>query len=205
MASEIKLTGDWDRAVRTMATFPERLAKAQTQATLIEAHALRKEIVQGLTNQAPGGSSILALSPLTLALRKLARFRGTKALVRRGDLRNNISVVHSIIGGMPAFFVGIKRSAVNEEGKDLTNIGELQEYGVETIVVPVTPMVRNLFLALYIQGLIAAPLKASTTTIVYHIPARPFLRPAFEKWKKGLSRRYALRVAGLMNGVAGRP
>lgn len=201
----IRLTGDWGKAARILKTLPEKLERAQTQATAVEAHLLRNEIVQGITNQAPGGKSFRSLSPLTLALRKLQGFSGTKALMRRGDLRNNVSVTHMYMGGAAAFFVGIKRSAVGRGGQPLVNVAEKLEYGVDAIVVPVTPAVRRLFLALYIQGLIKAPLKGSTTTLVYHLPAYPFLEPAFKKWRIGLERRYAIRVAGLLNGVAGRP
>jgi len=201
----ISLTGDWVKAARILKTLPEKLERAQTQATAMEAHLLRKEIVEGITNQAPGGQSFRSLSPLTLALRKLQGFSGTKALMRWGDLRNNVSVSHMYLGGVAAYFVGIKRSAVGRSGQPLVNVAEKLEYGVDAIVVPVTPAVRRLFLALFIQGLIKAPLKGSTTTLVYSIPAFPFLEPAFKKWRVGLERRYAMRVAGLLNGVAGSP
>jgi len=51
-----------------------------------EAHALRNDIVQGLTSQAPGGEPLKPPSPLTIAARQLEGFGGSKALIVRGDL-----------------------------------------------------------------------------------------------------------------------
>jgi len=203
--SEIQLTGDWRKTGRILRTLPEKMERAQTRAAALEAHALRREIVQGITNQAPGGRAFSSLSPITLGIRKLQGFSGTKALMRHGDLRNNVSVTHMYMGGRAAYFVGVKRSAVGRDGQGLVNVAKALEYGVPVVVVPVTPAVRRLFLALFIQGTIKAPLKASTTVLTYSIPPYPFMEPAFKKWRIGLKRRYAARVAVLLNGVAGRP
>jgi hypothetical protein len=39
--------------------------------------------------------------------------------------------------------------------------------------------------------------------VVVQIPARPFLRPAFKKFQKGVQKRFLGRVAGLMGMAAG--
>jgi hypothetical protein len=89
----VQRTGDWALARRLLGAGPTRLRSAIGTAIRQEAHALRTEIVRGLTEQAPGGEPVTPPAPLTLAARKLAGFGGTKALLVRGDLRNSIAVV----------------------------------------------------------------------------------------------------------------
>ena len=89
----VSRTGDWARARRLLTAAPQRLQAAIGTAVRQEAHALRNEIVQGLTRQAPGGEPLKPPSPLTIAARELEGFGGTKALIVRGDLRNSITVV----------------------------------------------------------------------------------------------------------------
>src|SRR5437868_15516468 len=95
--------GDWLKA-RDMVSgmvggFQSSLQKALRQ----EAEGLRKEIVVGLTNQAPGCDPLRPLADTTLASRRLEKFGGTKALIRRGELRKSITVV---VRGFTAF-VGV--------------------------------------------------------------------------------------------------
>ena len=51
-------TGDWRRVRAMLAAGPVRLKAAIAVAMRQEAEALRREIVQGLTRQSPGGSAI---------------------------------------------------------------------------------------------------------------------------------------------------
>ncbi|HRI18473.1 MAG TPA: hypothetical protein PL196_08135, partial [Burkholderiaceae bacterium] len=88
----VSRTGDWARARRLLTAAPQRLQAAIGTAVRQEAHALRNEIVQGLTRQAPGGEPLKPPSPLTIAARQLEGFGGSKALIVRGDLRNSITV-----------------------------------------------------------------------------------------------------------------
>ena len=79
----VSRTGDWARARRLLTAAPQRLQAAIGTAVRQEAHALRNEIVQGLTRQAPGGEPLKPPSPLTIAARELEGFGGTKALIVR--------------------------------------------------------------------------------------------------------------------------
>ena len=66
----VSRTGDWARARRLLTAAPQRLQAAIGTAVRQEAHALRNEIVQGLTSQAPGGETLKPPSPLTIAARE---------------------------------------------------------------------------------------------------------------------------------------
>ncbi len=175
----IERTGDWARARHILrAGGAERMHKAITLAVRKEAHALRKEIIVGLTARS---KELKPLSPLTRAARRLAGFRGTKPLIRTGDLRNSISV---IVKGDRAF-VGVARSA---GGERLVNLAKLHEYGSQPYVIPITPKMQR-----YLGVLFAKERgrrrrrKASTGSagvVVIQIPSRPFLRLAFERWRK---------------------
>ena len=180
--------GDWAEAKEALAKLGERAEGAMRKAVLAEAQLFRKEIVEGITSQAPGGEAFKPLSKLTLALRELAGFHGTKALLHHADLRNSVSVVEKEEG----VFTGVLRTARAKDGESLVDIAELNETGTRhPIVVPVTEKVRKLFLALFLEGLAKAPLAKETQVLVYTIPARPFLAPVWKKLAPGAKRRFA--------------
>ncbi|MCY1036172.1 hypothetical protein OV207_32355 [Corallococcus sp. BB11-1] len=187
----VSRTGDWARARQLLAAGSSRLEGAMQAALHQEAHALRKEVVQGLTQQAPGGESLRPPSPLTLAARQLAGFSGTKALLVSGVLRNSISVV---VEGDEAF-IGVPRSAKSPDGESLVDVAQLQEYGGPPVVIPMTPKMRRFLFALLRQAGQARTGGSGRGVIVTQTPARPFLRPAFARFRQGASRRFLARVA----------
>ena len=113
-------TGDWAAVTRMLTGAAGRVERGISRALRQEAHALRNEIVQGPTTQAPGGESIKPPAPLTIAARQLRNFGGTKALMVRGDLRNAISVV---VEGDEAF-IGVLRSARGKAGQPLVDLAK---------------------------------------------------------------------------------
>ena len=117
----VKKTGDWALARRLLSGSPAKLKAAVGMALKPEAHLLRKEIVQGITKQAPGGKPFKPLSPLTLAARKMKGRGGTKALMVRGDLRNAIVVV---VRGDEAY-VGGPRKARGQDGKAVCGVQDV--------------------------------------------------------------------------------
>ena len=123
-------TGDWARARRLLTAAPQRLQAAVATAVRQEAHALRNEIVQGLTRQAPGGEPLKPPSPLTIAARQLAGFGGSKALLVRGDLRNSITV---FVHGDEAF-VGVSRSTRAKDGGAMVDLAKLHEFGGPPVI-----------------------------------------------------------------------
>ena len=132
-------TGDWALARNLLTTMPFKLKAAVATTFRQEAQRLRKDIVQGITKQAPGGKAFKALSPLTLAARRLKGFKGTKALLVRADLRNAIA---AIVQGEEAF-VGVPRKARDKDGNPLVDVAKLNELGSDPIAIPITPAMRK--------------------------------------------------------------
>lgn len=184
-------TGDWARARQLLEAGPQRLRSAIGVAIRQEAQGLRNEIVQGLTQQAPGGEPLKPPSPLTLAARQLDGFGGTKSLLVRGDLRNSVAV---IVEGDEAF-IGVPRSARSGGGESLVDLAQLHEYGGPPVIIPITPKMRRFLFALLRQAGKEPTGGSGRGVVVVQVPARPFLRPAFEKFRQGASRRFLERVA----------
>jgi len=187
----VSRTGDWARARRLLTAAPQRLQAAVSAAVRQEAHALRNEIVQGLTSQAPGGETLKPPSPLTIAARQLEGFGGSKALIVRGDLRNSITV---IVQGDEAF-IGVSRSARSKDGSSMVDLAKLHEFGGPPVIIPMTPKMRRFLFALLRQAGKEPTGGSGRGVIVVQVPARPFLRPAFDKFREGASRRFLERVA----------
>ena len=187
----VSRTGDWARARRLLTAAPQRLQAAIGTAVRQEAHALRNEIVQGLTSQAPGGETLKPPSPLTIAARQLEGFGGSKALIVRGDLRNSITV---FVQGDEAF-IGVSRSARSKDGASMVDLAKLHEFGGPPVIIPMTPKMRRFLFALLRQVGKEPTGGSGRGVIVVQVPARPFLRPAFDKFREGASRRFLERVA----------
>jgi phage gpG-like protein len=193
-------TGEWARARAVLERGGQRLGEAITLALRREAHALRNEIVQGLTRQAPGGDPLRQPAELTLAARALRRFGGSKALLVRGDLRNSIGVVSE----RDEAFIGVMRSRRGPDEKSLVDIARVQEFGSDPVVIPITPAMRR-FLAVLMKRAGRERREGSGAgVVVVQVPARPFLRPAFAKFRAGAERRFLLRVADAV-GLGGKP
>lgn len=188
--------GDWGKARLFLSKAPRQLDTAFRRALRQEAHMLRGEIVKGITNQAPGGKAFKPLSPATLAIRQAMGFRGTKALIRRADLRNGITVQEQREG----FFVGVARNAVNKAGQKLANIAEINEFGSKPHIIQVTEKMRKFVMAAFtkagIQGGGSGGFKRGF--IINQIPARPFLRPVFDKYAGSAGERVKERVAKML-------
>ena len=187
----VSRTGDWARARRLLTAAPQRLQAAIGTAVRQEAHALRNEIVQGLTRQAPGGDPLKPPSPLTIAARQLEGFGGSKSLIVRGDLRNSITV---FVQGDEAF-IGVSRSARSKDGAAMVDVAKLNEFGGPPVIIPITPKMRRFLFALLRQAGKEPTGGSGRGVIVVQVPARPFLRPAFDKFREGASRRFLDRIA----------
>lgn len=202
---KVTKTGDWTAARRILASGPKRIREAQDKAVLQEAQFFRTKIVEGLRSGAPGGQAFQPLAPTTLAIRRLRGGKGTKPLIHHGDLRNSIAVVREGNG----VFVGVLRSAKSSGGGSLVNIAAVHEFGSRPIVVKITPKVRRFLHAAFRKAGLdeKAGDRPSTGVAVIRIPARPFLRPVFEKYgaPEEVARRFVERVAKLLGGDFGGP
>jgi hypothetical protein len=187
-------TGDWARARELLSTTSGRLKGAVETALKQEAHALRNEVVRGLTAQAPGGDPIRPPAPLTLAARQLKGFGGTKSLLVRGDLRNSISVITE----GDEVFVGVLRSAKSSTGESLADIAQVQEFGGPPVIIPITPKMRRFLFVLLKRAGVTPGGGSGRGVVVTQVPARPFLRPAFERFRVGAGRRLLERVARIL-------
>ena len=189
----MKLTGDWALARRLLAGAGARVAWSIDAAVREEALRLQREIVLGLRNQAPGGRPIRPLAPTTLAKRQMRRFRGTKALIDRGDLLRSITT--EVKDGVA--FVGVSRKARTRDGSALVDVAARNELGAAPVAIPLTPKSRRFLFALLAQatGLGGGGGPRVPGAVVVRTPARPFLRPAFERSRKGAAERFLRRVA----------
>jgi len=192
-------TGEWAKARALLPSGSTKLRGAVERGLAREAHALRAEIVDGLTKQAPGGQPLKPLAAMTLAARQMQRFGGTKALVRRGDLRNAVAVVKR----GDEVFIGVPRTARSADGKGLVDVARVHEFGAQPTIIPITPAMRRLLFATMRKAGIAPRGGPSRGVVVVQIPARPFLRPAFERFSVGASGRFLAHVAREL-GLQGR-
>jgi hypothetical protein len=190
--------GDWRRAAQLLTRASRRMHASVDSALRAEAQGLRSEIVSGLTDQAPGGSPIRELAPTTLAARRLDGFQGTKALIRRADLRNAIAVIVRNL----TVFVGVPRKTTR--GKNLVDIAKENEFGFGPIVIPLTNAMRRFLAALFREsggGVRASGGEGGAGVVIVRIPERPFLRPAFNKWRRGVRERFLRRLGSDLFGV----
>lgn len=208
MAYGVSLFGDWKAAELICNTMSDKWQRAAKKAMLAEGQFLRKKVIEGIDTQAPGGVALKPLSPITMAIRAFEGFKGTKALVRRADMRN--SIVSVPVSGGAGVFVGVLRSAKSKTGKDLVNVAKMQEEGA-TIVVPITPKSRRFFhAALAKAGLEvpkSGPSHGGVAIAIIRIPPRPFLAPVFDAYGKpdDVRARFFARVAVSMGGDLGTP
>ena len=192
----LKKVGDWKEAQRLLIEAPKRLKEATDKAVLQEAHFFRTKIVEGIREQAPGGQAFKPLSPATLAIRRFLGFKGEKALLVRGDLRNSIAVVRQ----GSRVFVGVLKTAKSKAGQPLVNVAAVHEYGSRPIVVKLTPKARRFLHAAFRKAGLDRPAsgRPSSGIAIIKVPARPFMRPVFEKFGgdcEAVRKRFLERVA----------
>jgi len=222
MRHRISLEGDWRKAQRILNSFRggRRLNRAVDRAVLQEAQEFRRDVVQGIRQQAPGGRRFRPLSRLTIALRKAKRgSSSSKALIDTGNMRNSIRIIRS----SGAVFVGISRNARTRDGKSMVSIALVHENGA-TIRITVTRKMQQFFFAMLAKaGMPPGPSGAGGSRVgsrvsvvgvsrggfsvgavlVIRIPARPFFAPVVQQKfgnpaavRTRVLRRVALNLAG---------
>lgn len=193
----VTVTGD-KRVERRIAEWRVRLPRVAQAALTVQGHRLRALIVTGIRNQAPGGRAFEPLAESTKDMKG-----SSKALIDRGDLVRSVGVDRVAFG--QAVFVGVNRSARGRDGADLANLAEIHEFGTDPYLIPVTDKLRRFWFAMVAKGVFAAPLKPSTTTLHHPgVPARPFLRPAYDVWARDASAQFGRYVVRAMRLPGGR-
>lgn len=207
MAGPTRKFGDWDKAEKMLKDADKRAKDAFGKALLQEGQFIRGQMVDGITAQAPGGEGFKPLSAATLAARKLAGFKGTKALIRHGDLRNSITVIKD----GDDVFIGVPRTARQKNGKGMIDLAKVHEFGAGPFVVTITAKMRRFLFGVLFKkeqdnGGIDKPfwlLKGSgKKTISIKIPARPFIRPVWKQHGQPAQLRARLeeRMAKILKG-----
>jgi len=195
--------GDWALARRLLDQASRRVPQAIDQAVLQEAQYFRTKIVEGIREQAPGGQPFAPPAPTTLAVRRFLGFKGTKALLVHGDLRNSITVVKEGAGA----FVGVLRTAKARGGEALVNVAAVHEFGSRPIVMKLTPKARRFLHAAFRAAGLERPAggRPSIGIAIIKVQARPFLWPVFERFGQAedVSRRFLDRVARSLGGDFG--
>ncbi len=160
-------------------TMVSRYDRALDIAVQSEAQFIRKQIIEGLRSQAPGGKKFKPHAKTTIAVdevRKKRKRRGKgKVLLSSGGLRNSIKVKKL---RPKQAFVGILRTA----GGGKANVGEIHETG-RSFVVPLTPKSRALIMMAFRKKGMIVPGEGKAF-IAVTIPARPFIAPIGEKYGK---------------------
>lgn len=193
MTSVVRI-GEWSRARRLVSGAATRFERALRRSLQTEAERARDAIREGLDRQAPGGSTLRPLAPMTLAARALTRQSSRKVLVERGELLRGVT---DVVRGDRAF-VGVRRTARGRDGRMLASIAQLHERG-GTVRVRMTPAMRRfLAAAAKVAGVTATPRGASSIARTIRIPARPFLAPSFQSATRGARPRWARAVGRAM-------
>jgi hypothetical protein len=188
------LTGDWEKAFRLLSALPQRLKTTLNQGVLEEAHRIRDDIVKGIHRGAPGGKRFAPHSPLTLAVRKMRRFGGSKVMIQSAALVNSVAVIPVRPG---VAFVGVRRKA-----KSGANIAHIHEFG-RTFTVPFTSrMARFLFAAMKRAGIPPRPRAKGSKgagSITIRIPARPYIGPVVKNLDRAAIRaRFEARIRAVL-------
>lgn len=203
MKFDIAKIGDWRAAANILGNAYMNAARAIELAAKQEAHFFERKLKEGMQSGAPGGKRYEPLSPVTLALRKFAGFKGTKPLIQTGAMLRSIHVVKR--GAL--YFVGIDRSAKSADGESMVEIAEMHENGAGPFVVEMTPAARRyIAMALKDAGLLSGGGGGGGDGLniaVIKIPARPTFGPVMEAYGKpaDVMKRFEDRVAALLWGL----
>lgn len=192
-------TKDFGKAQNQLGRLAKRLPGAVSQSMAYEAVVLAGDIRRGIRSGAPGGQRFRPLAKSTIRMKK-----SSKPLIHNADLIRSIkSEKVSQDRYETTYFVGVNRNERNRKGDSLANIAEIHEFGTRPYKIQVTPKMRRFWFAMFRAGVFVAPLSPKKT-VIHHpgIPARPFLRPTFDVWKKDAEKRIVRRIGKRLNLTA---
>lgn len=182
-AVSIQRVGQWTEKTRALKKAELKTRKCLDRALKQEGEFLRKQVVQGVRKQAPGGKKFQKTSRNTRRTRRFKNFKGSKALIRTGDLVGSVKVVKKPLG----VFVGILRTAKASNGQELVNIARIHEEGSRPITIKMTPKMRRFLFAMFggrRRKRLIGPREGGVGIIVIRIPPRPIFKPVFAKFGK---------------------
>lgn len=175
-----------------------KMPRAIDRALAAGAMELTRMIKIGIRNQKPGG---VAFKPLAETTKKMKR--SSKALIDKGDLLRSIHMYDVQVAQGKAWFVGVHKQTRARDGNSMVNIAEIHEFGTKPFNIPVTRKLARWWDAMVAKGIFRAPLDPRTMWLKHPgVPARPFLRPSFDEWKKTANDRFASDLLQAL-GIAG--
>lgn len=126
MQIDVERFGPWEQALKGYLHLSENLQRALEREVRKMAVLLVREIKKGIVKGAPGGQTLAANKPSTIAKKG-----SSKPLIDDGLL---LSSIVEVIKGDRAF-VGLLYTARNADGSSVANIGAVMEFGA-TITMP---------------------------------------------------------------------
>ena len=190
---KIELTGDWGKASGILSGAPNEIPKALARALKQEGRHAEGLIKQNIGKGPP--------PPLAHKRTRGTGKGGSKPLNASGDMRGAVTVLETASFEV---FVGIPRNSPKHGGR-VCNLAMIHEFG-KTIAIRMTPKMRKFLFGVLFKGSKRAPgggSKSGGGIIVVHIPARPFVAPAFAEASVGFGDRMIARVAKEMGGALG--
>lgn len=171
------LVGDWVKAHAIIKATPKELDRAIPKALWAEGLYAAAEIKKYIRTSIPPAN----------AASTILQKGSSKTLQDKLDMLNAITPIKSAKNKV---YVGIARSAA----RGTVRIARVHEEG-RTIVQVMTPKQRK-YLHAKLGGTGGSKGGGGTGTgvIIIHIPARPFIRPTFERLREGYEERFLGRV-----------
>jgi len=222
----VTLTGDWERvrAILRRHRGGTVFRRALDQAVRREAEEFVRDVKTGIRQGSPGGKKLAALRPLTVYRKK-----SNKPLIDHGDLVGGVRVKRvrqmEYFGGVHRTARGRGGGASGRTGKTgLANIAAVHERG-KIIVIRITSKMVGYFFAMLrrMAGVAsrrrapgakpeggtrssgrAIPSFRPGAVLIIRIKPRPFLRPVFDRRKKGAPDRILRTTTNLLGGDFGR-
>lgn len=159
----VKLIGDWKIAKKVLDAAPAAFDRALKAAIKHEA-----ETIAGMIRKRIAGNTPPPNAPSTIMQKG-----SSKTLIASGEMQKTVQVVWR---GKFQAFIGIPASAK----KGVARLADIHENG-KVIVQQMTDKQRRFLHAMFKGG---GQRTGGTGIIVIHIPARPFIKPAFEEYQK---------------------
>mgnify|MGYP006921283392 CR=1 FL=1 len=162
-----KLVGNWDNAKKMLDAAPAAFDRALKKTVQAEAEKIAGMIRKRIASNTPPPN----------ALSTVFNKGSSKTLVNTGEMQKTVQIVWK---GKFKAFIGIPASAA----KGMAKLADIHENG-KVIIQQMTDRQRRFLHAKFSKGGggKGGGGGGGTGIIVIHIPARPFMRPAFEEYK----------------------
>lgn len=136
------MVGPWRPVQVALLNSPRRLREATQKSLEEEAEWIKRKMIDGINNQAPGGRRFKGLKAATIQKKARAGMpQPSSALIGWGDMRDAIRVIKR----GSAVFVGIPMTARGGGGQLLFMIAQVHEGGSSSKGIPPRPFREPIF------------------------------------------------------------